>query len=61
MAIMYGERALHSERQSIPSPIMISRGLAAVVCQRYSNEPAAHEYLTHLRDLGQERPGFMIP
>lgn len=24
-------------------------------------EPAAQEYLTRLRDLGQDRPGFIVP
>ncbi|MFI1095112.1 XRE family transcriptional regulator [Streptomyces sp. NPDC020917] len=60
-ALIHGERALQGERQSIPSLIMTSRELAAVVRERYSNEPAAQEYLTHLRDLGQDRPGFIVP
>jgi hypothetical protein len=39
---------------------MTSRELAAVVRQRYEGEPAAEDYLTHLHDLGQARPGFMV-
>jgi tetratricopeptide (TPR) repeat protein len=60
-ALIHGERALQGTRQSVPSLIMTSRELAAVIRQRYESEPAAQEYLTHLRDLGQDRPGFMIP
>ncbi|MEU8825901.1 XRE family transcriptional regulator [Streptomyces sp. NPDC048636] len=58
-ALIHGERALQGDRQSVPSLIMTSRELAAVLRQRYATEPAAQEYLTHLRDLGQAKPGFL--
>ncbi|MEV8211016.1 XRE family transcriptional regulator [Streptomyces sp. NPDC079189] len=58
-ALIHGERALQGPRQSVPSLIMTSRELAAVVRQRYSAEPAAQEYLAHLHDLGQAKPGFL--
>jgi hypothetical protein len=58
-ALIYGERALQGERQSVPSLIMTSRELAAVVRERYGSEPAAQEYLTHLRDMGRAAPGFL--
>ncbi|TXJ80011.1 tetratricopeptide repeat protein [Streptomyces lavendulae] len=50
-ALIHGERALQGERQSVPSLIMTSRELAAVMRQRYSTEPAAQDYLNHLQDL----------
>ncbi|WP_425829633.1 XRE family transcriptional regulator [Streptomyces fractus] len=58
-ALMMGERALQGDRQSVPSLIMTSRELAAEMRSRYSSEPAAQEYLGHLRALGQEKPGFL--
>ncbi|QNA78082.1 XRE family transcriptional regulator [Streptomyces sp. So13.3] len=58
-AISFGERALSGDRQSVPSLIMVSRELAAVVNKRYSAEPAAQDYLTHLNDLGRAKPGFL--
>ncbi|WP_327655626.1 XRE family transcriptional regulator [Streptomyces sp. NBC_00483] len=58
-ALMMGERALQGDRQSVPSLIMTSRELAAEMKRRYSSEPAAQEYLGHLRALGQEKPGFL--
>jgi tetratricopeptide (TPR) repeat protein len=58
-AVTYGERALVGDRQSVPSLIMTSRELAAEMRNRYSAEPAAQEYLAHLRDLGQDKPGFL--
>jgi tetratricopeptide (TPR) repeat protein len=57
-ALIHGERALQGDRQSLPSLLMTSRELAAVLRQRYGTEPEAQEYLTHLRDLGQSKPGF---
>jgi Tfp pilus assembly protein PilF len=45
-ALIHGERALQGDRQSVPSLIMTSRELAAVMRQRYSREPAAQDYLT---------------
>ncbi|MGW2784244.1 XRE family transcriptional regulator [Streptomyces populi] len=58
-ALIMGERALEGERQSVPSLIMTSRELAAEMRQRYATEPAAQNYLAHLRDLGQSVPGFL--
>ncbi len=58
-AILQGERALQGERQSVPSLIMTSRELAAVLRERYSDEPEAQDYLAHLRELGRARPGFL--
>lgn len=58
-ALLMGERALQGERQSVPSLIMTSRELAAEMRLRYSSEPAAQDYLAHLRDLGQAKPGFL--
>ncbi|MEI5136322.1 XRE family transcriptional regulator [Streptomyces libani] len=58
-ALLMGERALEGERQSVPSLIMTSRELAAEMRRRYASEPSAQEYLAHLRDLGQAKPGFL--
>jgi hypothetical protein len=52
-ALTYGQRALSGDRQSIPSLLMVSRDLGAVLRDRYGSEPAAIEYvdrLKHLRD-----------
>lgn len=38
---------------------MTSRELAAVMRQRYGTEPAAQDYLSHLQELGKEKPGFL--
>lgn len=58
-AIIMGERALEGDRQSVPSLIMTSRELAAEMRRRYASEPAASDYLTHLRELGAAKPGFL--
>ncbi|MFI5806552.1 XRE family transcriptional regulator [Streptomyces sp. NPDC051561] len=58
-ALIMGERALQGDRRSVPSLIMTSRELAAEVRNRYSSEPAAQDYLAHLRTLGEETPGFL--
>ncbi|SUO95122.1 MULTISPECIES: XRE family transcriptional regulator [Streptomyces] len=58
-AVIMGERALQGDRRSVPSLIMTSRELAAEMRRRYSSEPAAQDYLTHLRDLGGAAPGFL--
>ncbi|MFD9860833.1 XRE family transcriptional regulator [Streptomyces alboflavus] len=60
-ALIMGERALEGDRQSVPSLIMTSRELAAEMKRRYASEPAAQEYLAHLRDLGNAKPGFLPP
>ncbi len=58
-ALIMGERALQGDRRSVPSLIMTSRELAAEVRKRYNTEPAAQDYLAHLRALGEEKPGFL--
>ncbi|WP_256106089.1 XRE family transcriptional regulator [Streptomyces sp. ODS05-4] len=58
-ALTMGRLALAGERQSVPSLIMTSRELAAEVRKRYPSEPAAQDYLGHLRDLGAAVPGFL--
>lgn len=58
-AIIMGERALEGDRQSVPSLIMTSRELAAEMRGRYASEPAAQDYLAHLRELGKSKPGFL--
>ena len=50
-ALAYGHRALQNERKSMPSPLMVSRELAAIMKDRYTNEPDAVEYLARLREL----------
>lgn len=59
-ALLHGERALQGDRQSVPSLIMTSRELAAVMRQQYSREPAAQDYLQHLNDLGHAKSGFSL-
>ncbi|MFC4513345.1 MULTISPECIES: XRE family transcriptional regulator [Streptomyces] len=58
-ALIMGEKALVGERQSVPSLIMTSRELAAEMKRRYASEPAAQDYLAHLRELGRAAPGFL--
>lgn len=58
-ALLHGERALQGERRSVPSLIMTSRELAAIVRKRYGTEPVAQEYLAHLCGLVRETPGFL--
>ncbi|MGQ4514761.1 hypothetical protein [Streptomyces sp. DW26H14] len=58
-ALIHGERALQGDRQSVPSLIMTSREVAAVMRQRYGAEPGAQEYLNRLHELGKEKPGFL--
>jgi hypothetical protein len=50
-AIDLGERALEGDRKSIPSLLMVSRDLEAVVMKRYPDESDTREYLDHLRVL----------
>jgi tetratricopeptide (TPR) repeat protein len=50
-ALTYGERALSGNRRSIPSLLMVSRELGAIVQDRFSSDPEATAYLKHLRDL----------
>ncbi|MBC9712356.1 hypothetical protein H9Y04_07190 [Streptomyces sp. TRM66268-LWL] len=50
-AVNYGELALTAERQSLPSLLMVSRELAAIVHRDYADEAAGREYLDHLNTL----------
>ena len=50
-AVEFGERALQSERRSLPSLLMVSRELGTVIKDQYEAEPVATEYLDHLRQL----------
>jgi tetratricopeptide (TPR) repeat protein len=50
-ALTYGDQALSGERRSIPSLLMVSRDLGAIVSDRYGSEPNAMEYLNRLRQL----------
>jgi hypothetical protein len=50
-ALSYGDQALSGDRRSIPSLLMVSRDLGAIVSDRYASEPDAMEYLDRLRKL----------
>jgi hypothetical protein len=50
-AISYGEQALAGERKSLPSLLMVSQELAAVVRQRWPGESETAEYADRLRQL----------
>jgi tetratricopeptide (TPR) repeat protein len=50
-ALTHGRRALQGERQSLPSLLMVSQELAAIMTDRFSREPDAAEYLAQLREL----------
>lgn len=52
-AASYGRSALGAERQSLPSLLMVSRDLAAVLHQRYGSEREAQDYLAQIRILGR--------
>lgn len=43
-AIFYGQRAISGPRKSIPSLLMVTRDLTAVLDARYPNEPITKEY-----------------
>ncbi len=49
-ALAYGHRALEGERKSVPSLLMVSRELVAIVKEHYANEPDAAEYIRQLRE-----------
>ncbi|SBW29026.1 hypothetical protein FDG2_6339 [Candidatus Protofrankia californiensis] len=51
LAVSYGERALEGERKSLPSLLMCSRELAAILRDRYADDPNANGYLDQLREL----------
>ena len=50
-AVEHGERALSSERKSLPSLLMTSRELTKVLAECYPAEPSTQQYLDHLRVL----------
>ncbi|MFF7675688.1 XRE family transcriptional regulator [Actinacidiphila glaucinigra] len=52
-AVQYGEWALKGERQSLPSLLMVSRELAAIVNRDFSNTPTGKDYLEHLNVLSR--------
>jgi hypothetical protein len=50
-ALSYGNRALDGDRKSIPSLLMVSRDLGALISERYGAEPNAVAYLDRLRQV----------
>jgi tetratricopeptide (TPR) repeat protein len=52
-AVNYGEWALKGDRQSLPSLLMVSRELAAIVNRDFANEATGREYLDHLTTLSR--------
>jgi hypothetical protein len=50
-AIHYGERALHGDRQCLPSLLMVSKELASVVSTQFGAEPQAQAYLEQLKTV----------
>lgn len=52
-AINYGEWALKGDRRSLPSLLMVSRELAAIVNRDYATEAAGRDYLDHLTALSR--------
>ncbi|MGW4808737.1 hypothetical protein [Kitasatospora sp. NPDC004272] len=54
-ALTYGERALQGDRQSLPSPAMVSADPGQVLRARYPHAPEAVEFIAHLRELRSSR------
>lgn len=52
-AIHYGRRAISTDRKSVPSLLMVSRDLTAVLTDRYAGEPEADEYRLQLQALAR--------
>jgi tetratricopeptide (TPR) repeat protein len=52
-AVNYGEWALKGDRQSLPSLLMVSRELAALVNRDFARESAGRDYLEHLNVLSR--------
>jgi tetratricopeptide (TPR) repeat protein len=50
-AVSYGQQALSGDRQSLPSLLMVSGELGAIVRDKYGSEPDAVEYLNRLKQL----------
>jgi hypothetical protein len=55
-ALSYGKSALNGDRKSIPSLLMVSRDLGAIVSERYRAQPDAIAYLDQLKQLREGRP-----
>ncbi|NUK09177.1 XRE family transcriptional regulator [Streptomyces lunaelactis] len=52
-AVNYGAWALKGDRQSLPSLLMVSRELAAIVNRDYASEAAGRQYLDHLNTISR--------
>ena len=52
-AIGYGEQALGGERKSLPTLLMVSQELAALIRSRWPSHPDTEEYIGHLRHVAQ--------
>jgi hypothetical protein len=50
-AIGYGEQALAGDRKSLPSLLMVSQELAAVMRRQWPDDPATQDYVGHLREI----------
>jgi transcriptional regulator with XRE-family HTH domain len=53
-ALSHGEQALGGERKSLPSLLMVSQELAAVVRAQWPRSTDAAEYVGHLRQLASD-------
>ena len=51
LAVSLGREALAGERKSLPSLLLVSRGLATLLDDRYPGEPAVRGYLDEIRAL----------
>lgn len=54
-AVNYGEWALKGDRKSLPSLLMVSRELAAIVNRDFASDPLGRDYLDHLNALSLSR------
>jgi transcriptional regulator with XRE-family HTH domain len=52
-AVSHGEQALLGERKSLPTLLMVSQELAAVIRNRWPSHPDTEEYIGHLRHVAQ--------
>jgi tetratricopeptide (TPR) repeat protein len=50
-ALTYGERALDSNRRSLPSLAMVAADLGQVLQTHYNNADEAREFIAHLREI----------
>ncbi|PPK98036.1 hypothetical protein CLV92_102189 [Kineococcus xinjiangensis] len=55
-ALAYGRQALTSQRQSLPSLLMVSRELTSALREQHENEAATQIYLGQLHDLAVAAP-----